>query len=265
MKPQRHVVLASALFVMAGASIVSAQGAPRLPARGYLSDTGRPDGVAIVPPPPATGSPRDAADHEVYRQTRALRDTPRWALALGDIDLTPAGGASHFDCAVGAVLETPANPALFRLLERVLADARSVYLPVKDHYRRLRPLAGNDLPICEKRDPATVASFGYPSGHATISWAWGLVLAELEPDRAGPILRRAAAVGESRVVCGMHYPSDIEAGRMEGAAVVAAEHHSPEFLADLQAARAEIDARRAEGRKNPICTAEADALKTPAF
>ena len=68
----------------------------------------------------------------------------------------------------------------------------------------------------------------------------------MEPDKSAEVLARGAAIGDSRVVCGVHFVSDVEAGRRVGAAVFAAEQNAPDFQADLRAAKAEIDARRAE-------------------
>ena len=75
-----------------------------------------------------------------------------------------------------------------------------------------------------------------------------------------PILIRGRAFGESRAVCGMHTASAVEAGRTTGAAVVAAEHGSAEFRADVEAARQEIAAQRAAHASAPdpaACQAEA--------
>jgi acid phosphatase (class A) len=87
------------------------------------------------------------------------------------------------------------------------------------------------------------------------------VLAEIAPDRADAIFARGLAFGESRVVCGVHWRSDIEAGRIVGASTVSRLHADPVFAAQLDLAHKEIDAARAAGAKSPLdCTAEAKAL-----
>jgi acid phosphatase (class A) len=240
-----------------GAPGVSAQGKPRL--TGYLTEA--PSGLGFLPGPPEPGSALDQADHQTYLATRALKDTPRWALALEDDDIAPSGAGRIFDCALGTRLGQDQPPAVTRLLTRMLIDVQKSYTPAKDQFKRPRPLVGNDAPICVTRDDRLAASYSHPSGHASISWAWALALSQIEPDRAEAILKRGASVGDSRVVCGVHYVSDIQAGRLVGAAVFAAEQNAPEFLADLKAAKAEIDARRTEGRTNPMCAAQAEALK----
>jgi acid phosphatase (class A) len=102
----------------------------------------------------------------------------------------------------------------------------------------------------------------YPSGHSTLSWAWGLVLAELAPDRASQIMARARGIGDSRVVCGVHYLSDVEAGRLVGASLVAAEHGQAAFRADMDRARAELDALRSGPRAAPTnCAAQDEAAE----
>lgn len=81
----------------------------------------------------------------------------------------------------------------------------------------------------------------YPSGHASFGWAAALVLAEINPDRETEILRRGYDFGQSRVVCGAHWQSDVDSGRLMGAAVVAALHNNKEFLHVLEKAKYEFN------------------------
>ena len=53
------------------------------------------------------------------------------------------------------------------------------------------------------------------------------------------ILARGRAFGESRMVCNVHWQSEVIAGRFMGAATVARLHADPGFTADLAAAKAE--------------------------
>jgi hypothetical protein len=98
----------------------------------------------------------------------------------------------------------------------------------------------------------------YPSGHTAIGWAWALILTEIAPDRADAILARGRAFGESRVVCNVHWHSDVVEGRFVGAAAVARLHADPAFRADMEAAKLEVTAVRAKGLK-PSCDCEAEA------
>lgn len=88
--------------------------------------------------------------------------------------------------------------------------------------------------------------------HASIGWACALTLAEIAPDRANAILARGLAYGQSRVVCGVHWKSDVEAGRVVGASTVSRLRAGAVFAAQLSAARKEIAAARAAGLKSPL-------------
>jgi acid phosphatase (class A) len=77
-----------------------------------------------------------------------------------------------------------------------------------------------------------------------VGWAFGLILAEIAPDRAAAVLARGRAYGDSRLFCGVHNASAVEAGRVVGATMVAALHTSKEFRADLAAAETELFALR---------------------
>lgn len=82
----------------------------------------------------------------------------------------------------------------------------------------------------------------YPSTHAAVGWAWALILSEIAPDQTDSILARGRAFGQSRVVCNVHWESDVIEGRFIGAAAVARLHSDSTFLADLEAAKAELAA-----------------------
>jgi acid phosphatase (class A) len=91
-------------------------------------------------------------------------------------------------------------------------------------------------------------------------------MAEVASDRATEILSRAKAFGESRLVCGVHNLSAVEAGRMNGSIVVAALHGQAAFRKDLEDVRKEVAAARKAGpAPDPAaCAKEAELVaKSP--
>lgn len=231
-------------------------------AKGYLAPTDLPDSVSLLAPPPAPGSAAVAADEEAYRLTRALRGTPRWALAARDAELDFPEAAGTFSCALGAPITEKDSPRLYRLLFRVKADAARATGKAKGHYVRVRPFVAYKEASCTPDFDAMMAFSGsYPSAHAAIGWAWALVLAEIAPERQDALLARGREFGQSRVVCGVHWQSDVEAGRLVASGVVARLHADPAFRGDIEAARAELSGLRA-GKLKPLldCKAEAAAL-----
>jgi acid phosphatase (class A) len=233
-------------------------------ASGYLTPETTPDAALIIPPAPADGDARDAADAAVFRLTRALEGSERWALAQADDSYRPDYLLQAFSCAVGAEL-TPANaPALAELMTRVGVDAGAAAVNAKAIYKRQRPFLREAGAICIERSDALARSYDYPSGHASAGWVEGLMLASLAPDRAGPILRRARAYGESRIVCGVHNWSAVEAGRTNGAAVFAALQGSADFQAAMTRARTEVATARGSGaRPDAAACAREAALTAP--
>ncbi|MFN3511831.1 MAG: acid phosphatase [Phenylobacterium sp.] len=260
---RRILIGTAAGLTLAGAAL--AQTAPVLPT-GYLGAERWPDAARILPPAPQIGSVREAQDQAVFRATRSLQGQPRWSLAEADVPTLPPAMLKTFACAVGADLTPDNAPRLTNLLSRVGLDVGRQVASVKDVFQRKRPYLIEDGPICVAKSEDLAASPDYPSGHASWGWAIGLILTELAPDRATEILTRARAYGESRVVCGVHSPSAVEAGRTNGAAMVAALRADPQFRLDLDAARAEVEAaRRTAGAPAPHCAAEAELLATPAW
>ncbi|HEY4368673.1 MAG TPA: phosphatase PAP2 family protein [Steroidobacteraceae bacterium] len=229
---------------------------------GYLSQEEVPDSMALVPAPPANGSAAFAQDEAVGKEARALRDTPRWTQAALDANLSFPEAADTFSCALGVPVTEHDSPRLYAMLRRMLLDAGHTTAAAKNHYARTRPFVTYSESTCSPGEESILRTNGsYPSGHTTIGWAWALVLTEAAPDRANAILARGRSFGESRLVCNVHWQSDILQGRFLGAALTARLHDNAAFHSDFEAAKGEIAAARAKGMKpTRDCSAEAAAL-----
>jgi acid phosphatase (class A) len=230
---------------------------------GYLDRKQLPDSLALLPPPPTPGSAQQAADLDTYKRTRALRDTPRWALAAQDANLKFPAAAGTFECALQIPISQQGTPHLNMLLRRTLLDAGLATYAAKDKYQRLRPFVAEHEGTCTPAEEATLAKEGsYPSGHAALGWAWALVLVEAAPQRMDALLQRGQAFGQSRVICGVHWQSDVDAGRLMGAATVARLHADDTFKAQLALAKDEIAQAQTQGLRPAVdCAAEAAALR----
>jgi acid phosphatase (class A) len=92
-----------------------------------------------------------------------------------------------------------------------------------------------------------------------------MVLTEVAPDRADALLQRGRAFGQSRGICGVHWRSDIEAGRLVGAATVARLQSDAVFNAQLALARTEVaQARQRGAAPGAQCAAQNEALAASA-
>ncbi|MDI6624457.1 MAG: PA-phosphatase, partial [Brevundimonas sp.] len=90
--------------------------------------------------------------------------------------------------------------------------------------------------------------------------AYGEMFAALAPDQAEAARRRGLDIGLSRALCRVNWHADVTDGVRIGRAVYEQAATTPEFSADLEAARAEVAAARVEGLTNPACAAERRAL-----
>jgi len=250
----RHLLTAAAVLALSACAVASTPGpqaaddasmGPRpTTLTGYFAANPL-DGKTILGPPPAPDSPHGKADRALFEETRKLEGSPRWQAAIQDNDLWGGGAIKRFSCAMGVSLDEKLTPRTLRILHRVELDVRTVGTPAKDFYARKRPLIGNDAPVCVPREDWMKTNASYPSGHSMTAWSWALILTELSPAKADPLLTLGRESGESRVICGVHFISDVEAGRTLAAGMVARLHSDPTFEADLAAAKREIAAAKA--------------------
>ncbi len=241
------------IWIVAASTVaISAAVAQGMPP-GYLDASALPDATRFIAPPPAPGTPAFAADRAAHRAARARIGDATWKRAAEELDPSSAAMRAHVSCVIGAALDPATTPVTLRLLERLGTDAERTAGRVKALYKRPRPYT--DEPGAQACDPKAKAGMGstsYPSGYAATGWLWGFALASLAPGRRDDAIAFGASIGDNRVACRVHYPSDVMAGRLVGSAVYAAEIENPAFLADLALARAEVAKARAAG-KTPSC------------
>ena len=258
------VILLSATFLSAKDNSLSSQIPEIKPGilQGYLDSKKLPNFLKLIPIAPIQGSAAQKLDDSVSQKYLALQGTPRWEMAKKDADLSFPNAAKIFSCALGVPVNEKQTPHLYLLLRRTLADAGLATYTAKDHYQRVRPFMLNRKPICTPEDREALKNDGsHPSGHTAIGWAWALILAEIAPGHADAILARGRAFGESRIICNVHWHSDVVEGRFIGASVVAKLHADPQFNSDLEKAKEEIELLYAKGvQSTNDCKFESDSL-----
>lgn len=154
------------------------------------------------------------------------------------------------------------SPRLYQLLQRVAVDAGLSTEDTKRRYRAIRPFVAYGETNCTPDEDTELRADGsYPSGHTALGWGMALALTTVDPESAQSVLARGRAFGESRMVCNVHWQSDIIAGRFMASATIALLHAVPEFREDIAIARDELAAAKQRSAKpTEDCEAQAKAL-----
>ncbi len=163
--------------------------------------------------PPKSGSTALARDLAVLRWIQSTRDSQAVRHAWIYLDRVPTA----FEPAIGADLSKTA-PKIHAGVPKFVKAIEKVKNKLKKSIARPRPfLTHSDLKPCLPLDH----SKSYPSGHATWYSSMSLLLADLLPERRQRLLNVGQQGIAARVTCGMHYPSDVEAGQRLARAAVA--------------------------------------------
>lgn len=196
---------------------------------------------ALLPPPPTAGELVDDLDISTVETLQAKTTPDRWSSANED----EAYVYPRFEAVFGGTIDRTHSPQLVHLLNRVERDVGIPTFAAKRDFARLRPFQRIQLTrVCgvgtpPPPDPNPTERSSYPSGHSAYGWAAALVLAQVAPERTALILARGYDYALSRVICAVHFPSDVEAGRALATAVVTRLAADPEFQRDLAVAKAE--------------------------
>ncbi len=199
---------------------------------------GTPDANALLAPPPALGSVEDKFDLESTYTVHTTATPAEIALGHDENKLT----IYHYAPAIGAWFAPGKFPRTDALFKEVEAEAKGVVDESKKYFKRPRPyhVAPERFPhSIEHEDPT---HYSYPSGHSTRGTVFALLLAELLPEHREAILAKGREAGWLRVQGGVHYPTDVYAGRVLGQELARDFLRSEAFQRDFAEVRAELAA-----------------------
>lgn len=206
-----------------------------------ISKERMPNAVYFLPAPPDTTSAAFAFDKAQYRWGLEQRkDSARCAIAVSDAEWSVACMCRIYSDPLGLTISKEATPAIYEMLSVGVMTADQVGKQPKEHYMRTRPYVFFGEPTIVPGDEEELSHNGsYPSGHTILGWSAALLLTELAPEHADAILAVGYRYGQSRVIAGFHWQSDVDAGRLCASAAVARMHADERFLKLMQKAREE--------------------------
>ena len=234
-------ILVAALLVVSCSTARKATQAVSSEATAYLADEELPDATVFLPSPTKPGDPLFQGDLAYYAWGKTVRDSQRGTVAHDDASSSMTYIARRFEPDLGFLFSADTTPNLLSLLSKSYTTTNNANKKAKDYYKRKRPYVEFSEPTgVPEGERGSRNSASYPSGHATRGWTMALVLAELFPEKAEEILKVGYEYGESRVIVGYHYQSDVDAARIAAAAALAVVHANPEFQNDMELARQEL-------------------------
>lgn len=193
------------------------------------------DASRYLPPPPAAGS---AVEKRELKELHAIAARSSKALKLIAARDAKDESPDIFNDALG--FDIAAKPETFKLLKLVVEEEDGDTKGAKAYFHRLRPYSvDHGIKTCEPVKPGKAAN-SYPSGHSSLAFSMGVVLASLVPEKSQAILARATEYAEHRLVCGVHYRSDIVAGQQFGTILAIRLMENPTFKAQMDLSRAEL-------------------------
>jgi acid phosphatase (class A) len=206
-------------------------------AQAGLLDPAAVDASRFLPPPPVDGSADNKAEFAELKAIAARSTPAEVAAAAHDAK------DEKFDLFNGTVgFDLTALPETSKLLTMVGEEEEADTKAAKKYFHRIRPYSiDTTIKTCEPTKPGKAAN-SYPSGHASLGFSTGVVLAALLPAKSQAIMARASEYAEHRLVCGVHFRSDIVAGQQYGTILALKLMDNPEFKAQMAKARIELAA-----------------------
>ncbi len=204
----------------------------------WLDSSQMPNAVHFLPPPPAPASAAFSYDQSQYQWGKEQRlDTARLAIAVRDAVWSVETICREFSIPFGITITKENTPEIHKLLCMALMTTDQAGKIPKNYYMRKRPYVFYGEPTIAPSDEEELSHNGsYPSGHTILGWSAALLLTEINPAAADTIMARGYIYGQSRVIAGFHWQSDVDAGRLVASAAVARLHADKRFQKQMKKA-----------------------------
>jgi acid phosphatase (class A) len=252
-------------FFLVPALLLCLGGAPAL----ALSDApylipGAFDSVHLLPPPPARDSLLQKQDIENVLEAQRAASPERVKLAEDDAKVD----INRFAFVLAPNFSFDGMPDVVAFFRKVGRDTNRPVTIAKDCWERRRPFVADSrvhppgkmqpetanrpgaavenvaphdpASLCLPVEPAQLYSYSYPSGHSTFGAMTAILLSNMVPEKQAELFARGWDYGQSRVIGGVHFPTDVESGRIEATAMVALMMQNGDFRTDFAAAKAEL-------------------------
>lgn len=212
----------------------------------YFTMDQMPDLVRCLPAPPDTSSVAFKVDVERYEWGKQMRlDPERAAQALRDAYWDLDSLAAIFSEPFGMKISSKDTPEIYKALTQGILTIQQMRVRPKAHFHRKRPFEYFGEHIMNPWEEKELRGEGsYPSGHSIRGWAAALILCEINPDAANELFARGWSYGESRVISGAHWQSDVDISRQAAAIGYSFLQTSPAFRKQMDRARREFKRRR---------------------
>lgn len=210
-------------------------------AQPYFTSPEMPNALHYLPGPPQTNEMRFAYDTAQYNWGKRMRPTSRGVKARLDAEFSIERMAAIFSPVLGIEISKENTPQLWKLLTDANKTAQGACDSAKITYNRPRPYMVFHEPTLVPGDEEPLSHNGsYPSGHTTLGWTTALILCEIYPAAQDALLKEGFEYGQSRVIAGFHWQSDVDAARVVASAAFARLHTSPAYLKQLRKAQKEF-------------------------
>ena len=234
----RNLIIAGILALTSATAALAQTDKPQP----YFSTKEMPDLLKMPITPPDSLSAGYAYDLARYYWGKSMRaNLERSAIAKRDAVYGLDCICREFAEAFGLKVSKEATPEIYKLLLDALPTCDNICIDPKNHYMRRRPFMVFHETTLAPQDEADLRKNGsFPSGHTILGWSAALLLPEINPDGADAILSRGHQYGESRVIVGAHWQSDVNAGYLAASIAYAKLHTSERFLKQMAKARKEF-------------------------
>lgn len=214
---------------------------PALSASSFLTRDEIPDGSIFLPLPPKVSDNDFIYDKLHYEWGKSIRNTSRGKQAVGDDNTSIDYLFKIFSEPFGLTISSENTPKIAELMTRVLATSHLAIEKSKTIVMRIRPfIRFNEPSAVPHKEERLKNNSSYPSGHTTMAWSLALVLAEINPANQNEILKRGFEYGQSRVIIGVHYQTDVDAARLLASALINRLQTNDDFAGQLKKARQEF-------------------------